>query len=74
VDLRTLQRPIKERYRAEPEAARITLRAQGSQSDVPISCSVDLGHASLAEKTERYCTVLRTLTDPPPIQADWRTK
>ena len=166
VDLRTLQRPIKERYRSEPEAARITLRARGSQTDVPISCSVDLGRAvyqaqahsgvggvgtaacsgdlllgalaacaqltcqmvaaalgiplervevtaegdldlrgtlgvarevpagfqairlrfdleapeatkeqlsSLAEKTERYCTVLRTLTEPPAIEADWRT-
>jgi uncharacterized OsmC-like protein len=166
VDLRSMQRPIKERYRAEPEAARITLRAHGSQTDVPISCSVDLGRAvyqaqahsgvggagtaacsgdlllgalaacaqltcqmvaaalgiplerveviaegdldlrgtlgvardvpagfqairlrfdleapgatkeqlsSLAEKTERHCTVLHTLTEPPPIQADWRT-
>jgi uncharacterized OsmC-like protein len=43
VDLRALQRPLKERYRAEPDAARITLRAKGSQSDVPIGCSVDLG-------------------------------
>jgi uncharacterized OsmC-like protein len=26
--------------------------------------------ASLLEKTERYCTVLQTLTVPPPIKAD----
>jgi uncharacterized OsmC-like protein len=45
VDLRSVQRPLKERYRAEPGAARITLRAQGSQTDVPIACSVDLGRA-----------------------------
>jgi uncharacterized OsmC-like protein len=45
VDLRTLQRPLKERYRAEPEAARITLRARGEQADQPIACSVDLGRA-----------------------------
>jgi len=47
VDLRTLQRPLKERYRAEPGAATVTLHAQGSQpqGDVPISCSVDLGRA-----------------------------
>ena len=43
MDLRTLQRPLKERYRTAPETARITLRAQGAQADVPIACSVDLG-------------------------------
>jgi len=167
VDLRTLQRPLKEGYRAEPSAARITLRAQGSQAEVPIACSVDLGRAvyeaqahtgvggagtaacsgdlllgalaacaqltcqmvaaalgvpverievtvdgdldlrgtlgvakdvpagfeairlrfdvrapaatpeqlrSLAEKTERYCTVFQTLAQPPPIQTNWQTQ
>jgi uncharacterized OsmC-like protein len=165
VDLRTLQRPLKERYRAEPDAAKITLRAQGSQTDQPIACSVDLGRAlyqaqahvgvggagtaacsgdlllgalaacaqltcqmvatslaipvehievtvegdldlrgtlgvakevpagfqdirvrfdvqapeatseqlaSLAEKTERYCTVFQTLVQPPPVRAEWQ--
>jgi len=47
VDLRTLQRPLKERYRAEPAAAAVTLRATGTQAPagVPIACSVDLGRA-----------------------------
>ncbi len=45
MDLRTLQRPLKERYRADPEAAKVTLRAHGHQTDAPISCSVDLGRA-----------------------------
>jgi uncharacterized OsmC-like protein len=165
VDLRTLQRPLKERYRAEPDAAKITLRAQGSQTDQPIACSVDLGRAlyqaqahvgvggagtaacsgdlllgalaacaqltcqmvatslaipverievtvegdldlrgtlgvakevpagfqdirlrfdvqapeatsaqlaSLAEKTERYCTVFQTLVQPPPVRTEWQ--
>jgi uncharacterized OsmC-like protein len=45
VDLRTLQRPLKDRYRAEPEAAKITLRARGAEADQPIACSVDLGRA-----------------------------
>jgi uncharacterized OsmC-like protein len=45
VDLRALQRPLKQQYRTDPDAARITLRARGSQADVPISCSVDLGRA-----------------------------
>ena len=45
MDLRTLQRPLKERYRADPTSSRITLVARGSQTDAPISCSVDLGRA-----------------------------
>jgi uncharacterized OsmC-like protein len=27
--------------------------------------------AALAEKTERYCTVFQTLTQPPPIRSTW---
>jgi uncharacterized OsmC-like protein len=45
VDLRARQKPLKERYRAEPEAARITLTARGAQGDAPVACSVDLGRA-----------------------------
>jgi uncharacterized OsmC-like protein len=45
MDLRALQRPLKERYRADPTSSRITLRARGAQTDTPISCSVDLGRA-----------------------------
>ena len=45
MDLRTLQRPLKERYRNEPGSSRITLRAKGGQTDTPISCSVDIGRA-----------------------------
>lgn len=45
MNLREAQRPLKERYRAEPGAARITLVARGEQSDTPISCSVDIGRA-----------------------------
>ena len=168
MDLRAMQRPLKERYRADPAAAAITLRATGTQAQagVPVACSVDLGRAvyeaqahsgvggagtaacsgdlllgalaagaqltcqmvaaalgvpterlevtvegdldlrgtlgvakdvpagfsairlrfdvtapnatpdqlaALAERTERYCTVYQTLTQPPPIQTDWRT-
>jgi uncharacterized OsmC-like protein len=45
VDLAGLQRPLKDRYREEPDAARITLTARGSETDTPIGCSVDLGRA-----------------------------
>jgi uncharacterized OsmC-like protein len=42
-----LQGPLKERYRAEPDAALVTLRAEGSLGD-GVSCSVQTGRA-LAE-------------------------
>src|SRR6266487_1651430 len=45
MDLRSLQKPLKEQYRNDPSASRITLRAKGGQTDVPVSCSVDIGRA-----------------------------
>jgi uncharacterized OsmC-like protein len=45
MDLRSLQKPLKEQYRADPSASRITLRAKGNQTEQPIACSVDLGRA-----------------------------
>ena len=45
MDLRSLQRPLKDQYRADPSTARITLTARGTQTDAPIACSVDLGRA-----------------------------
>ncbi len=45
MDLRSVQKPLKEKYRSEPGSSRITLRARGSQRDTPISCSVDIGRA-----------------------------
>ena len=43
MDLRERQQPIKEGYRADPDAARITLTARGSGADDAVACSVDLG-------------------------------
>jgi len=45
MDLRSIQKPFKQKYRSEPEAARITLRAQGSETATPMACSVDIGRA-----------------------------
>jgi uncharacterized OsmC-like protein len=45
MDVRELQRPLKDGYREDPASSRITLTAHGRQTDVPISCSVDLGRA-----------------------------
>ncbi len=46
--LREIQQPIKDRYRDEPDAAEITLRAVGTIADGAMSCSVDLGRALYA--------------------------
>jgi uncharacterized OsmC-like protein len=48
MDLRAVQEPLKERYRTEPEASQITLTARGSQTDAPVTCSVDIGRALYA--------------------------
>ena len=45
MDLRSLQKPLKEHYRSDPNASQITIRAKGGQTDVPIACSVDIGRA-----------------------------
>ena len=45
MDVRSLQRPLKERYRSDPSSSRITLRATGSQTGAPVACSVDIGRA-----------------------------
>jgi uncharacterized OsmC-like protein len=45
MDLRAIQRPLKERYRADADASKITLRAQGSQASDAMACSVDIGRA-----------------------------
>src|SRR5919202_6946989 len=44
-DLRSIQKPLKEKYRNEPGSSRITLTARGSEADAPIACSVDIGRA-----------------------------
>jgi uncharacterized OsmC-like protein len=45
MDVRALQRPLKDGYRQNPASSRITLRASSAQSGAPIACSVDLGRA-----------------------------
>ena len=46
--LRALQAPLKERYRAEPEAARTTLKASGTLDSAAIACKVETGRAMVA--------------------------
>jgi uncharacterized OsmC-like protein len=47
MDLRELQRPLKEQYRSDPSSSRITLTARGGEAaeTMPTQCSVDLGRA-----------------------------
>ena len=45
MDIRSLQKPLKEQYRRDPGSSRITLTAKGGQTDTPLSCSVDIGRA-----------------------------
>lgn len=166
MDLKSVQKPLKDQYRADPDASQITLKARGGQTETPIACSVAIGrtihnaqaHAgvggagtgacsgdmllgalsacaqitcqmvatsmgipverievtvegdldlrgtlgiskdvpvgferlrvrfdltapnatpeqlsALREKTEQYCVVMQTLTQPPPLQTDWVT-
>jgi uncharacterized OsmC-like protein len=44
-ELRAVQQPLKDAYRADPRQAVITLRAQGELDEQAISCSVATGRA-----------------------------
>jgi uncharacterized OsmC-like protein len=43
--LRAVQAPLKDRYRADPDAALVTLHAQGVLGEQEVSCSVETGRA-----------------------------
>jgi len=45
MDIRSVQKPLKEQYRRDPASSRITLTAKGSETETPLSCSVDIGRA-----------------------------
>ena len=44
-ELRAMQAPIKERYKSDPSAAIITLKAKGSIDNEGIACKVETGRA-----------------------------
>jgi uncharacterized OsmC-like protein len=44
-ELRAMQAPIKERYKSDPKAAFITLKAKGTLDDSGIACKVETGRA-----------------------------
>jgi len=45
MDLRAVQKPLKERYKNEPGSSRVRLTAKGAASQTPLACSVDIGRA-----------------------------
>jgi uncharacterized OsmC-like protein len=45
MDLRAVQKSLKEQYRSDPSTSRIKLRAKGDQAGTPIACSVNIGRA-----------------------------
>lgn len=53
MDIRSLQRPLKDMYRQDPGSSQITLTARGTQADTPIACSVDLGRAIYAAQAHK---------------------
>lgn len=44
-ELRAMQAPIKERYKTDPQAAVITLKAKGTIDNESLSCKVETGRA-----------------------------
>ncbi|MGH2982591.1 MAG: OsmC family protein [Solirubrobacterales bacterium] len=55
MELREIQKPLKDRYRTDPDASKITLRADGAKGEDAMSCSVDLGR--LVQQAEAHTGV-----------------
>ena len=53
MDIRSIQKPLKEQYRRHPASSRITLTAKGSETATPLSCSVDIGRAMYQAEAHR---------------------
>src|SRR5512138_3064426 len=48
MDVRAIQKPLKDKYRSDPGRSQITLVARRSQTDSAMACSVDIGRAIYA--------------------------
>ena len=53
MDLRSIQKPLKEKYRSDPNSSRIILKAHSAQSDTPIACSVEVGQKLIDAQAHR---------------------
>jgi uncharacterized OsmC-like protein len=47
MDLRSIQKPLKDKYRSDPSSSRIVLKAQSNETETPIACSVEVGQKIL---------------------------
>ena len=45
MDLKSVQKPLKQQYRDDPSVSQITLKARSGQTETPIACSVAIGRA-----------------------------
>jgi uncharacterized OsmC-like protein len=45
MDIKSVQKKLKEQYRSDPNTSQITLKARGGQTETPIACSVAIGRA-----------------------------
>jgi len=50
MDLRSVQKPLKEKYRNDPNSSLITLKASGAQTGFPIACSIEVGEKVIADE------------------------
>ena len=53
MDLRSIQKPLKEKYRSDPNSSRITLNAHSAESSTPIACSVEVGQKLIEAQAHR---------------------
>lgn len=45
MDLKTLQKSLKDQYRSDASTSRVTVTAKSDQAESPIACSIDIGRA-----------------------------
>ncbi len=68
MDLRTLQRPLKERYRSDPSSSRITLSARAARTDSPLARSTS---AALFTRQKRTAASAARARRPVPGTCCW---
>ena len=76
-ELRAMQAPIKERYKQDPSAAVITLKAKGSTDGEGLTCKVETDAPQdkldlLLKLTERYCVVYQTIKNGPKVSVSMK--
>ena len=64
MDIRSLQRPLKDMYRQDPGSSQITLTARGTQADAPIACSCGLGARHLRGTAKRTKELVARAPEP----------